>query len=108
MTEPINTIIVGSGWRVFKIPSILGHRRSQVCSSLWPKHQNEICSSHGGSENQLSLWQFPTMSKIQDFKGHQARVLNMEQSPESGCVLMVAASADETFTFLGYVWFVGS
>eukprot|EP00978_Attheya_sp_CCMP212_P026300 scaffold86257_cov57-Attheya_sp.AAC.1 len=67
---------------------------SQVCSLLWSKHQKEICSSHGGSENQLSLWQYPTMSKIQDFKGHQARVLSMEQSPESGCV--VSTSADET------------
>eukprot|EP00978_Attheya_sp_CCMP212_P009957 scaffold23834_cov55-Attheya_sp.AAC.1 len=70
---------------------------SQVCSLLWSKHQKEICSSHGGSENQLSLWQYPTMSKIQDFKGHEARVLNMEQSPESGFV--VSASADETLHF---------
>jgi WD40 repeat protein len=59
------------------------------------KHQIKICSSHGGSENHLSLWQYPTMPKVQDFKGHQARVLNMEQSPESGCV--VSGSADETF-----------
>ena len=47
---------------------------SQVCSLLWSKHQREICSSHGFSENQLILWKYPTMSKIQEFKGHTARV----------------------------------
>lgn len=47
---------------------------SQVCSLLWSKHQREICSSHGFSENQLLLWKYPTMTKIQEFKGHTARV----------------------------------
>ncbi len=49
---------------------------SQVCSLLWSKHQREICSSHGFSENQLILWRYPTMTKIQEFKGHTARVRN--------------------------------
>ena len=47
---------------------------SQVCSLLWSKHRREICSSHGFSENQLILWRYPTMTKIQEFKGHTARV----------------------------------
>ncbi len=47
---------------------------SQVCSLLWSKHQREICSSHGFSENQLILWRYPNMTKIQEFKGHTARV----------------------------------
>lgn len=47
---------------------------SQVCSLLWSKHQREICSSHGFSENQLILWKYPSMTKIQEFKGHTARV----------------------------------
>lgn len=70
---------------------------SQVCSLLWSKHQREICSSHGFSENQLSLWKYPTMAKIQEFKGHTARVLHMDQSPDGGCV--VSAAADETLRF---------
>ncbi|KAL7426912.1 hypothetical protein ACHAXH_001157 [Discostella pseudostelligera] len=70
---------------------------SQVCSLLWSKHQREICSSHGFSENQLSLWKYPTMTKIQEFKGHTARVLHMDQSPDGGCV--VSAAADETLRF---------
>lgn len=70
---------------------------SQVCSLLWSKHQREICSSHGFSENQLSLWKYPTMAKIQEFKGHTARVLHMDQSPDGGVV--VSAAADETLRF---------
>ena len=52
---------------------------SQVCSLLWSKHQREICSSHGFSENQLLLWKYPTMTKIQEFKGHTARVSCYDQ-----------------------------
>jgi cell division cycle protein 20 (cofactor of APC complex) len=70
---------------------------SQVCSILWSKHQRELCSSHGFSENQLILWNYPTMTKIQEFKGHTARVLNMDMSPDSRTVVSVAA--DETLRF---------
>jgi len=70
---------------------------SQVCSLLWSKHQQELCSSHGFSENQLILWRYPRMTKIQEFKGHTARVLHMDQSPDGSCV--VSAAADETLRF---------
>jgi len=70
---------------------------SQVCSLLWSKHQKEICSSHGFSENQLCLWRYPSMTKIKEFSGHTARVLHMDQSPSGGCV--VSAAADETLRF---------
>lgn len=32
---------------------------SQVCSLLWSKHEKELLSSHGFSENQLCLWKYP-------------------------------------------------
>jgi len=70
---------------------------SQVCSLLWSKHNKELCSSHGFSENQLILWRYPSMTKIQEFTGHTARVLHMDQSPDGGCV--VSAAADETLRF---------
>lgn len=70
---------------------------SQVCSLLWSKHNKELCSSHGFSENQLILWKYPGMTKIQEFTGHTARVLHMEQSPDGACV--VSAAADETLRF---------
>ena len=70
---------------------------SQVCSVLWSKHQKELCSSHGYSENQLILWKYPTMTKVKELTGHTSRVLNMEMSPDGSCV--VSAAADETLRF---------
>jgi len=70
---------------------------SQVCSLLWSKYHKQICSSHGFSENQLILWNYPSMTKIQEFTGHTARVLHMEQSPDGAEV--VSAAADETLRF---------
>lgn len=70
---------------------------SQVCSLIWSKHQKEICSSHGFSENQLILWKYPSMTKVQEFKSHTARVLNMEMSPDGRSV--VSVGADETLRF---------
>lgn len=70
---------------------------SQVCSIVWSKHQRELCSSHGYSENQLILWKYPTMTKIKELTGHTARVLNMELSPDGSTV--VSAAADETLRF---------
>ena len=70
---------------------------SQVCSLLWSKHNKELCSSHGFSENQISLWNCPSMTKIAELKGHTARVLHMAQSPDGGTV--VSAAADETLRF---------
>lgn len=70
---------------------------SQVCSIVWSKHQRELCTSHGYSENQLILWRYPSMTKIKELTGHTARVLNMEMSPDGASV--VSAAADETLRF---------
>src|SRR5690606_20579375 len=45
---------------------------SQVCSLVFSPHNDELLSSHGFAENQLSLWKFPTMSKLKDLHGHTA------------------------------------
>lgn len=70
---------------------------SQVCSIVWSRHQRELCTSHGYSENQLILWKYPSMTKIKELKGHSNRVLNMEMSPDGASV--VSAAADETLRF---------
>lgn len=38
--------------------------KSQVCSLLWNTRQRELLSSHGFSKNQLTLWNYPTMTKV--------------------------------------------
>lgn len=53
--------------------------RSQVCALQWSKHEKEILSSHGFSQNQLCLWKYPSMVKMAEFTGHTSRVLHLAQ-----------------------------
>ena len=70
---------------------------SQVCALEWNRHDKEIVSAHGYSQNQLTLWRFSDMKKISDFKGHSARILSIAQNPEGSVI--VSAGADETLRF---------
>ena len=36
----------------------------QVCSILWSKHHKELISGHGFSRNQLTIWKYPSMTKV--------------------------------------------
>ncbi|RWR89439.1 cell division cycle 20.2, cofactor of APC complex [Cinnamomum micranthum f. kanehirae] len=70
---------------------------SQVCSLQWNRHEKELLSSHGYSENQLILWKFPSITKTAEITGHSARVLHLAQSPDGFTV--ASAAADETLRF---------
>ena len=52
---------------------------SQVCALLWNKHERELLSSHGLTQNQLTLWKYPSMVKITELTGHASRVLFVAQ-----------------------------
>lgn len=72
--------------------------KSQVCSIKWSKsHKNELISSHGFSQNQLTVWEYPNMNKLTELSGHTQRVLQMAMSPDGQTVVSVAA--DETLRF---------
>ncbi|KAE8725005.1 Cell division cycle 20.1, cofactor of APC complex [Hibiscus syriacus] len=70
---------------------------SQVCSLLWSKNERELLSSHGFTNNQLTLWKYPSMVKMAELTGHTSRVLYMAQSPD-GCTV-ASAAGDETLRF---------
>jgi cell division cycle protein 20 (cofactor of APC complex) len=73
---------------------------SQVCSVLWSRHQRELCSSHGFSENQLILWKYgsgSSLTKVKEFTGHTSRVLSLACSPDGSTV--VSAAGDESLRF---------
>lgn len=70
---------------------------SQVCSLTWGKHEKEILSSHGFSQNQLTLWKYPSMVKVTELNGHTSRVLHTSASPDGSTVC--SAAADETLRF---------
>ncbi|XP_071839545.1 cell division cycle protein 20 homolog isoform X2 [Apostichopus japonicus] len=70
---------------------------SQVSSILWSKERKELISGHGFSQNQLTIWKYPTMDRIANLKGHTDRVLTMCLSPDGQTV--VSAAGDETLRF---------
>ncbi|KAH9296034.1 hypothetical protein KI387_039622, partial [Taxus chinensis] len=70
---------------------------SQVCSLLWNKHERELLSSHGFSQNQLTLWKYPSMVKIAELTGHTSRVLHLAESPDGYTV--ASAAGDESLRF---------
>ena len=71
--------------------------KSQVCSIVWSRHEEELVSSHGFSHNQLTLWKYPSMVKMAELTGHTSRVLHLAQSPDGETV--VSGAADETLRF---------
>lgn len=71
--------------------------KSQVCSILWSSHYRELVTSHGFSQNQLTVWKYPSMVKVCQLTGHTSRVLHMAMSPDGETVC--SASGDETLRF---------
>ena len=64
---------------------------------MFSKNSQEIVSTHGYSHNQICLWKFPTMRKIQTLTGHTFRVLYLGMSPDGENV--VTGAGDETLRF---------
>lgn len=70
---------------------------SQVCSVSFSKHQNEIISTHGFSQNEVSVWKAPSLKKVVGLTGHTHRVLYQAVSPDGKYV--VTGAGDETLRF---------
>jgi len=75
--------------------------RSQVCSIQWSKTHRELISAHGFSQNELTVWKYPSMTPLASLTGHSKRVLHTALSPDGTTVC--SAAADETLRFWS-VW----
>lgn len=65
---------------------------------MFNPHSREILSSHGFPDNQLSIWTFPTLSKVVDItQAHETRVLHSCLSPDG--TTLATASSDENLKF---------
>ncbi|KAL6079749.1 ubiquitin-protein transferase activating protein [Balamuthia mandrillaris] len=69
---------------------------SQVCALQWSRNSKELVSSHGFSQFQLSVWSYPSMTKMAELVGHTSRVLHMALSPDGTTVV---SAGDETLRF---------
>lgn len=67
---------------------------SQVSAILWSKEYRELISGHGFSQNQLTIWKYPAMTRVKELTGHTSRILQMTMSPDGQYV--ATAAADET------------
>ena len=68
-----------------------------MCALQWNRHERELLSSHGSTQNKLLLWKYPSMVRMAELIGHSSTVLHMTQSPDGYTV--ASASGDETLRF---------
>jgi len=73
------------------------HTQSQVTGLVWSQHYKEILSAHGFSENQLIIWNYPSLTKLAELSGHDSRILHVALSPDGQTV--ASAAADENLKF---------
>lgn len=70
---------------------------SQVCNIVWSKHSCELVSTHGYSQNQIVVWQYPSLQQVTKLTGHSYRVLYLAMSPDGESI--VTGAGDETLRF---------
>ncbi|KAM0791347.1 hypothetical protein ACM66B_005815 [Microbotryomycetes sp. NB124-2] len=71
---------------------------SQVTSLVWSPHSKEILSSHGIPDHQLSIWSYPSLTKVVDIpQAHDTRILHSCLSPDGSTI--ATASSDENLKF---------
>lgn len=70
---------------------------SQVCNLVFSKHNNEIVTTHGFSNNEINIWQVDGIRKIATLSGHTSRVLYLSVSPDGENI--VTGAGDETLRF---------
>jgi cell division cycle 20-like protein 1 (cofactor of APC complex) len=70
---------------------------SQVCNIAWSKNVNEFVSTHGYSQNQITIWSYPSLNQIATLTGHTMRVLYLSVSPDGQTI--VTGAGDETLRF---------
>ena len=70
---------------------------SQVTSLKWSQQYREIVSSHGGDDNQLTVWSYPTLTKTIEIPAHESRILHSSLSPDGQ--MLATAAADESLKF---------
>lgn len=76
---------------------------SQVTGLIWsPDAYSEIVSAHGFStltadSFPVCMWNYPSMEKTFELRGHTERILTVAKDPENGVI--ATASCDETLRF---------
>ena len=70
---------------------------TQISGLVWSSQHQELLSSHGHLHNELTIWSYPSLSRMASLRGHEARILHLVLSPDGQTV--ASAGADETLRF---------
>lgn len=70
---------------------------AQVTSILWSLQYKEFFTAHGFPNHHLSIWKYPSLTKIGDLDGHDSRVLHASLSPDGETV--ATGASDENLKF---------
>ncbi|XP_068165710.1 cell division cycle protein 20 homolog isoform X2 [Antennarius striatus] len=68
--------------------------QSQILSLVFAPNYNELVSAHGRSDNNVVIWQYPSLTKVKELFGHKDRVLGMTLNPDRSTIATLGA--DET------------
>ncbi|XP_075069979.1 cell division cycle protein 20 homolog B [Mixophyes fleayi] len=80
------------------IQSIVNPTAVKICSILWLPDTRELVTGHGSPRNQMTVWQYPSLLKLNDVYGHRGRVLHLALSPDHKRIF--SAAANET----SFIW----
>ncbi|GAX25119.1 hypothetical protein FisN_10Lu336 [Fistulifera solaris] len=76
----------------------VGYDTGKLVSSLiWGQHHQELYSGHNFTDNEVKVWSYPKMERIQTLSYHQDCILSMDLSPDGN--QLVSISADENLCF---------
>eukprot|EP00919_Chromeraceae_sp_WS-2016_P016964 GHVR01040532.1.p1 GENE.GHVR01040532.1~~GHVR01040532.1.p1 ORF type:complete len:143 (+),score=4.61 GHVR01040532.1:825-1253(+) len=70
---------------------------SQVCNLTFSTITKEFVSTHGYSNNEITIWKYPTLEKVSTLTGHTSRVLYLALNPSGETI--VTGAGDETLRF---------
>ena len=55
---------------------------NQVSSLVWGQHHQELYSGHGFTDNEVAVWSYPKMERLETLSYHKDRILCMDLNPD--------------------------
>uniref|UniRef100_A0A7N6C3Z7 CDC20/Fizzy WD40 domain-containing protein n=1 Tax=Anabas testudineus TaxID=64144 RepID=A0A7N6C3Z7_ANATE len=68
--------------------------QSQISSLVFAPNYKELVSAHGFAHNNVTIWKYPSLTRVAELNGHEDRVLSLTLSPD--CSTIASVAGDET------------
>lgn len=60
---------------------------SQICNLAFSRSTHELVSTHGYSQNEINIWNYPKLKRVATLIGHTHRVLYLAMNPDGSTVV---------------------